>query len=191
MAGCNVKGACIAIGMIGVCLLILGNFAERIVQALMRRQIADSIPIMSNSSELFSVWADPDVPMTMTYYLLNVTNSPDILTRGAKPHVEYVGPFTYLEKRKKFDVRWNEDRTEMSYVYNRSFHFVDRPCPKNWTKESGVLCSLPNSTVVTTGNAQLMAILDQVDKILPSGKGTNRTLPAGLISGALQLLGGE
>jgi len=55
--GCNLLGGAIATGLLGVSLLLLGVFSQTIIEALMRLEIADEIPITSNTSQLYATSA--------------------------------------------------------------------------------------------------------------------------------------
>lgn len=62
------------------------------------------------------------------YMLWNVTNPDDVL-QGAKPDVQLVGPWTYEERNVKHSFLFNSDESVIYYKQNRSFHYLDVPCP--------------------------------------------------------------
>ncbi|KAG7162957.1 Lysosome membrane protein 2-like 1 [Homarus americanus] len=66
--------------------------------------------VVSPSSKTFDSFITPPVPVYMQIWLFNVTNPDDIRYHGAKPIIKEVGPFTYMEVRKKFDFVWDHDR---------------------------------------------------------------------------------
>lgn len=59
----------------------------------------------------------------MSFYLFNVRNPSDFETRGAKPDLEEIGPFTYKEQRIKENVVNHANET-ITYKEKRVFTFV-------------------------------------------------------------------
>ena len=58
----------------------------------------------------------------MQFYLFNVTNADEVLA-GGKPRLVQMGPYTYKERREKFDIVWNHNGT-VTYKQNRTFTFL-------------------------------------------------------------------
>lgn len=117
------------------------------------------------SATLYDLWKDPhDVPMYLTYHVYNLTNADDVQFRGAKPNITMLGPITYTEKRKKFNITWNEDRTMVSYFYRRYFNFVSTPCDEITDHETA--CSaLSDETEIVTANIPIASLIIQIQNL--------------------------
>lgn len=161
------KIVCVACTVIGALLLAMGFVVEDMVKSHLTSKASTFSSLADETSPLFPVWRGDDdyIERYMTYYFYNVSNSVAVRQWGAIPAVTVVGPFTYREHAQKFNITWNEDRTKISYLLNRTFTFVDTPCPSgssfSWTDSDAPLCSLPNTTFVTTANIPLLAIVQQ------------------------------
>lgn len=111
---------CVIFGA-GIVLLAVGGIMIPVVDMLVRDKIKQTV-IISNSSELYDVWSEPPLPIYMQFYMFNLTN-PDEVKQGRRPYVVQIGPYTYQEKRKKFNIVFNENGT-VTYQQKRTFFFV-------------------------------------------------------------------
>ncbi|CAG0893781.1 unnamed protein product [Cyprideis torosa] len=74
-------------------------------------------------SESFEMWRVPPVhPMTRAY-LFNITNVDDVWHRSAKPIVQEVGPYTYIETWEREILGWHSDGT-FTYRNKKVFKFA-------------------------------------------------------------------
>lgn len=44
---------------------------------------------------MYKFWLESPVPMYISFYMFNVTNSEDVIKNKAKPIVQEIGPYTY------------------------------------------------------------------------------------------------
>ncbi|BFZ12671.1 hypothetical protein BsWGS_15710 [Bradybaena similaris] len=107
--------------VVGLLLAILGAILFPIVDHLVTEQIKKKV-IISNKSELYEVWQDIPVPVYMQFYFFHVYNVEEIKA-GQKPFVAERGPYTYRERRVKFNIVWNPNGT-VTYRQNRTFYFI-------------------------------------------------------------------
>lgn len=119
-----------------------------VVDKLVRDKIKETV-IISNSSQLWDIWSDPPIPIYLQFYMFNLTNSIEV-KEGKKPAVYQVGPYTYRERRIKFDIVFNENGT-VSYRQNRTFTFV---------REMSV--GDPSVDLITTANPPVLSVINSL-----------------------------
>lgn len=77
---------------------------------------------MIKGTKSYENWEEIPLSIINKIYLFNVTNVEEVL-RGGKHVLQEVGPFVYEEKRKKFDVSWNDDQSKVTYRQRRTWFF--------------------------------------------------------------------
>ncbi len=115
---CTLRCGAVSSVVVGAILLGIGLAAVPVIHLVLRNQIANELPLTSTSSALYDTWSDPvdhNAVTHMQFYIYNVTNHLDIAHHGAKPRVDLVGPFSYVERRVKHNIRWNADETIVYY----------------------------------------------------------------------------
>ncbi|XP_062618406.1 lysosome membrane protein 2-like isoform X1 [Saccostrea cucullata] len=105
----------------GVLFVIVGVTLIPIVDYIVRKEIEKTV-ILKEGNLLYNTWRDLPIPIYMQFYMFDLTN-PEEVKRGAKPDVVERGPYTYIEKRIKYDVIHNSNGT-VTYKQNRTFHFA-------------------------------------------------------------------
>lgn len=162
------KIVCVACTVVGALLLAMGFVVEDMVKSHLNDKASTFSTLTDETSPLFPVWRGDDdhIERYVTYYFYNVTNAVSVRQWGVIPSVAVVGPFTYKEHAQKFNISWNENRTKLSYLLNRTFTFVETPCPAvrsqfSWADDASPPCSIPNTTFITTANIPLLAIVQQ------------------------------
>jgi hypothetical protein len=65
--------------------------------------------------------------MSISFYMYDMTNVPEVLGFGAKPEVKEVGPFIYSMGWERYNLTWSDDEDELSFQEWAYFNFV--PCP--------------------------------------------------------------
>ncbi|KAK7114450.1 hypothetical protein V1264_000508 [Littorina saxatilis] len=148
----------------GVVLLATGGIMIPVVDMVIRDQIKEKV-VISNSSELWDIWSDPPIPIYMQFYMFNLSNQ-DEVKQGGRPVVYQVGPYTYREKRKKFDIVFNDNGT-VTYRQKRTFFFM-----RNMSVG-------PDTDMFTTANPPVLAVVNSL-QYAPTAVRT-------LVTGALKL----
>ncbi|KAA0203800.1 hypothetical protein HAZT_HAZT000563 [Hyalella azteca] len=87
----------------------------------MKKQLEKKL-VLSEDSETIGNFISPPVPIFMQFYIFNVTNAPAVL-EGEKAVLDQIGPFTYEEKRMKFDLFWELEDKTVEYQQNKTFFF--------------------------------------------------------------------
>ncbi|MFX0069604.1 MAG: hypothetical protein ACFFAO_00725 [Candidatus Hermodarchaeota archaeon] len=94
--------------------MVLGNT----VQDRIDEGVADQVDVPHPHNSEFEEWEDNDYDdapkMYSTYYLWNLTN-PNELLSGEKPIYEEVGPYKFREYKYKYDIEFNDDKSEVEY----------------------------------------------------------------------------
>lgn len=75
---------------------------------------------MIKGTKSYENWEEIPLSILNKIYLYNITNVDEVLL-GEKHKLEVVGPFVYEEKRKKYDIEWNSDQSEVSYRQRRNW----------------------------------------------------------------------
>eukprot|EP00052_Salpingoeca_macrocollata_P007224 m.58457 g.58457 ORF g.58457 m.58457 type:complete len:566 (-) comp15906_c0_seq1:70-1767(-) len=164
--GCSVRGAAIACGVTGVVFLVLGLVAQMAITALLRSQIKEQLPLSSTSSQSYDTWSDTNgQAMYMVYTVFNVTNADDVEKKGHLPVVAPVGPFTYYERRRKFDIEWSADDTRVRYKYDRSFHLIDERCNGRQSNPPDFVCTEDDSITVVSPNVPLQGVVFMLESM--------------------------
>ena len=107
--------------ILGLLCLAVGLSLFYALEPFIRSQIKNKV-VISNKSDIYEVWQDIPVPVYMQFWLFNVTNVADVLT-GLPPRVVQMGPYTYRERRQKYDIVWNHNNT-VTYKQNRTFTYI-------------------------------------------------------------------
>jgi len=121
-------------GTIG--LIMTGLFCMLVFPPMFNSILQGQLTILPGN-KAFDEWIKPSIPTKIKFYLFSVQN-PEAVTRGEKPKLEEVGPFTYIEVMEKRVEDWSEDKSEVSY---RTF--------KNWyrVEEESVSLDTPITTL--------------------------------------------
>ncbi|GFO25384.1 scavenger receptor class b, member 2 [Plakobranchus ocellatus] len=107
--------------IVGLIMAAIGGAMFPVVDHIIREQVKERV-IISNTSETYEIWQDVPVPVYMQFYMFNIGN-PEEVIEGKTPYLEQIGPFTYRERRVKFDIVWNDNST-VTYKQNRTFEFI-------------------------------------------------------------------
>ncbi|KAF2358401.1 CD36 family, partial [Trinorchestia longiramus] len=109
-----------ALCTIGLVFIVCGTVLIQQLPAIMDWKIGPKLVISPDSPTIDNFIAAP-IPIYMQFYFFNVTNTQSVLA-GGKPALQQIGPFTYLEKRRKHDLNWTDDTVE--YLENTKYFFV-------------------------------------------------------------------
>lgn len=78
---------------------------------------------MEKGTMLFETWMKLPVPIYMTFWMFNWTNSQDIRLPNYKPNLVELGPYVFLEKHMRENVTFHPDRDSLSFDQVRTWHF--------------------------------------------------------------------
>ncbi|KAK6039650.1 CD36 family protein [Cooperia oncophora] len=67
-------------------------------------------------------WVHPEYHMQVQIWMFNLTNHAEVL-RGAKPRVQEIGPFTFLERQYKSPYQFDKNDTRVFYRNNHVYTF--------------------------------------------------------------------
>ncbi|XP_069987003.1 lysosome membrane protein 2-like [Penaeus vannamei] len=111
---------------------------------------------LSEDSKTLEAFLSPPVPIYMQFWLFNVTNPDAIRYHGAKPVLREVGPYTYEEKRLKYDLEWDDAEGTVTYLQNKSFIFIPEMSP-----------GLSLEDEITTINAIMVSLASKIEAESP------------------------
>lgn len=154
--------------LLGVVIVATSLVSGPALVYLVRQQVDQKLTLADPDGSTFKLWANPGsegVPTYMSVLLWNLTNPDDVLA-GADPKMARVGPFTYEERMLKHSFRYNADKSVIYYKINRTFHFVNAPCPAGTDPSNFALhCSIPADTLVTTVNVPLLGVIGKLNPL--------------------------
>jgi len=150
----HTKRCCLATGIIGCLVLIIGLILMVAGRGLLEGAILKSMALKEGSGRT-DTWLTPEkmnIKAHLTGYGFHV-NNPDEVARGEKPNLTEVGPFVYqaltikdtVEENGKSNLHYNEDGSTLTYRPRR-FYFLDR--------EQSV--GNPDTTYLTVPNIPLL-----------------------------------
>lgn len=121
MEWCTVRKQYCGLGL-GLLMLTIGVALIPIVDYIIKREVEKTV-ILKKGNLMYNTWKDLPIPIYMQFYMFDCLNPEEVLN-GAKPYVLEKGPYTYIEKRIKYDIIHNSNGT-VTYKQNRTFHFVE------------------------------------------------------------------
>uniref|UniRef100_A0A2C9JPR2 Scavenger receptor class B member 1 n=1 Tax=Biomphalaria glabrata TaxID=6526 RepID=A0A2C9JPR2_BIOGL len=142
----------IVIFIVGILFAAIGGALFPLIDYFIQEEIKKKM-VISNTSETYDIWQDVPVPVYMQFYVFDLDN-PEEVKNGDKPSLIQRGPYTYRERRTKFDIVWNDNGT-VTYKQNRTFHFVQE------------MSSGSETDMITTVNP-IVAVIAHSFKWMPS-----------------------
>ncbi|KAJ8683686.1 hypothetical protein QAD02_019478 [Eretmocerus hayati] len=113
-------GAAVGVGALMVVSAgVLAAIFPQIVTFIIHKEIA-----LREGGQTFGWWRAPPVTPQMHVYIYNVTNADEFLNEGEKPALQELGPYVYLEKWEKVNVKFNDNGT-VSYNVKKTFTFSE------------------------------------------------------------------
>lgn len=106
--------------------------------------------VLSPNNPNIKNFIEPPIDFYLGIYFFNVTNA-DAILKGAKPKVEEVGPFAFIEKKRKVDIDWDVFSSTVAYRNNETYFFLQQPG------------SLMLDTLITTINPVLLGLASMAD----------------------------
>lgn len=117
----STKKRVVVASVVGWGLAILGAIMIPLMEYIIKRRIESTV-VIQKGGEVYEYWQKPPVPIYLKIYMFNLTNQQEFLN-GQKPSVNEVGPYTYSEKREKFNIVFNSNGT-VTYRQKRVFKFL-------------------------------------------------------------------
>ncbi|CAH8574770.1 unnamed protein product [Schistosoma rodhaini] len=77
---------------------------------------------LKNNSQLYQNWLKPSLPIMIQFYFFNITN-PYEFQNGAKPILKQLGPYTFDEKRYKYNIKHNYFNGTIEYQEYKQYYF--------------------------------------------------------------------
>lgn len=110
--------AAIAVGVLLIIIAaVLATLFPKIVNVLVDREVA-----LRDGGRAFGWWKAPPVSPHMHVYIYNVTNADEFLNSGEKPALQELGPYVYIERWEKVEIKFNNNDT-VTYKQRKEFVF--------------------------------------------------------------------
>ncbi|XP_076643029.1 epithelial membrane protein isoform X2 [Halictus rubicundus] len=110
--------AAVAVGaLLIIVAAILAAVFPKLVDVLLNREIA-----LRDGGRTFKWWKEPPVSPQLSVYIYNVTNADEFLNDGEKPTLTELGPYVYVQRWEKVEVKFNDNDT-VSYKVKKRFVF--------------------------------------------------------------------
>lgn len=114
--------------------VVLAILFPKIVDALVDREVA-----LQEGGRAYGWWKAPPVVPRMDIYIYNVTNADEFLNNGEKPALQELGPYVYVERWEKVEIKFNGNDT---LTYKQRKEFVFAPVSFSTDPSFFFLCSL-------------------------------------------------
>lgn len=135
--------------VVGIVLLVSGFILGYLVfPPIVTKTIVESVQIVKDTDQ-YERWKEVPQPLDFKVYIFNVTN-PHEIQQGGTPKVEEIGPFVYLQYRRKYNIRFSRDNEQVSYFQQQTFKFdAERSYPYREDDPIVVLNMHMNSIIQT------------------------------------------
>lgn len=117
----STKKRVIVASIVGWGLAIIGAVMIPLMEWIIKKKVENTVVIHAEGP-VYDYWKDPPVPIYMQFFMFNLTNKEEFL-HGDKASLVQLGPYTYSEKRVKFNITWNPNGT-VTYRQKRIFKFL-------------------------------------------------------------------
>ncbi|XP_058057109.1 protein croquemort-like [Anopheles bellator] len=134
-------------GATGVCVfaLALGFLWPALVWEIAKKEF-----VMEPGTQVYDNWIDPPIDMYLELYLWNWTNAEDYRQVGDyKPHLEQLGPYTFVERHERVNLQWNDNDT-LTFQQKRIWHHVPEKSVGNYETDRVITI---NPVLLTVGYA--------------------------------------
>lgn len=81
--------------------------------------------ILKEDSELLDKWSNIKIPIYVKFYFFDVLNSNDVEFSAKKPILKEKGPYTFLQKRTKNILKFENNDKEI--VFKERRHYIFKP----------------------------------------------------------------
>uniref|UniRef100_A0A1A9WDM7 Scavenger receptor class B n=1 Tax=Glossina brevipalpis TaxID=37001 RepID=A0A1A9WDM7_9MUSC len=104
--------------LLSIFAILCAMFWEQIFDSIMAKEM-----VLRPNSEVFQKWKNPPLSLNLDVYLFNWTNPADFKNHSTKPILEQCGPYRFVEKPDKVDIRWNPENSSLTYRRKSFFYF--------------------------------------------------------------------
>lgn len=113
-----ISGAAVGVGALLIIIAaVLAVVFPQLIVLVVNSEIA-----LKDGGRTFGWWRAPPVTPRFGVYIYNVTNADEFLNNGEKPILQELGPYIYLQRWEKVDVKFNGNDT-VSYKQHKEFYF--------------------------------------------------------------------
>ncbi|XP_008558035.1 scavenger receptor class B member 1 isoform X1 [Microplitis demolitor] len=98
---------------------VLAALFPNIMEILINREVS-----IREGGRAYGWWKEPPVVPHMNIYIYNVTNADEFLNNGDKPILQELGPYVYVQKWDKTNIKFNDNGT-VSYNVRKRFVFSE------------------------------------------------------------------
>jgi len=103
-------------------MIIISSISLYYFDSVIDAQIGKQIPIKPGT-EAYEKWEKLAVPLTIKFFIFNVTNAFEVINFGVKPKLNEVGPYTFIETREKQQVRFENNGNRVVYKEFKYYYF--------------------------------------------------------------------
>ncbi|XP_023331176.1 scavenger receptor class B member 1 [Eurytemora carolleeae] len=107
--------------LFGFVFIVGGVISALLMRPYVHNQIEENL-VLAENGKAFHGWKDPPVTPILKIYFFNLTNSVEFLN-GAKPIVNKVGPYVYLQEIHKTNVSFHDEGEKVTFSDNKTYYF--------------------------------------------------------------------
>uniref|UniRef100_A0A1B0BTQ7 Scavenger receptor class B n=1 Tax=Glossina palpalis gambiensis TaxID=67801 RepID=A0A1B0BTQ7_9MUSC len=104
--------------LLSIFAILCAMFCERVFDSIMAKEM-----VLRPNSQVFQKWKNPPLSLNLDIYLFNWTNPADFRNLTTKPILEQCGPYRFVEKPDKVDIRWHPENSSLTYRRKSFFYF--------------------------------------------------------------------
>ncbi|XP_049547847.1 protein croquemort-like isoform X1 [Anopheles darlingi] len=134
-------------GAVGTCVfaIALGFLWPALIWSIAKQEF-----VLEPGTEVYKNWIDPPIETELQIYLWNWTNAQDYRQgENYKPHLEQLGPYTFIEIHERANLEWNDNYT-LTFQQRRIWQPVPEKTVGNYETDRVVTI---NPVLVTVGYA--------------------------------------
>ncbi|XP_074604878.1 protein croquemort-like isoform X2 [Brevipalpus obovatus] len=121
---CNCKWAPLVLLTFSCCLALSSLLILFVIPSIIQNQISESLPLLnSTDSRTFDKWEVIPLPIVTNFYIFNITNPEEVENDGQTPIVQELGPYVYVEYRKKINISYSENESIVKYAQRRTWYY--------------------------------------------------------------------
>eukprot|EP00510_Aplanochytrium_minuta_P001319 CAMPEP_0184009314 /NCGR_PEP_ID=MMETSP0954-20121128/2515_1 /TAXON_ID=627963 /ORGANISM="Aplanochytrium sp, Strain PBS07" /LENGTH=559 /DNA_ID=CAMNT_0026288631 /DNA_START=98 /DNA_END=1774 /DNA_ORIENTATION=- len=156
---CTVQRCSLYAFFMGVLLILIATKLPGALDKVIQEKVRESLDIDSESAEGIRSFRDSEAEhdqVLVKVFVFNITNPEEILKGGKKPRIKEIGPFTYEQRTRRYNITWHEEGNIIRYQQWTSYVF--KPSLSLASDLDTVLCSL---------NIPFFAVFSIVSKLKP------------------------
>lgn len=117
------SGKRVIIGVISGTIVLVSFLVLLLLPGIVEEKVAKELVLLPGT-DIFDKWTKVDIPIFIKFFMFDVLNSDLVEQNGSRPNITERGPYTFVQKRWKEIVRFDEMDKFVEYKEFKRFNFV-------------------------------------------------------------------